>query len=195
MIDEIVEKINNAQKFNEIELQEKCINSVSLDGLFLEFGVYTGTSLEHLSSLTENTFYGFDSFKGLPEDWGTWGKKGTFHLDNVPKGLESNEKIKLIVGLFEDTLPEFVKQHSENIAFVHIDCDLYSSTKTIFHHMKNRFVSGTVILFDEILNYPIYREHEIKAFAEFLEETKFDIECIGNSQKDSNKEKAAFILK
>jgi hypothetical protein len=192
MIEQIEEKVRSASKYNIKDLQKKTIESTSVDGLFLEFGVYQGESIKYLSSLTENTFYGFDSFEGLPEDWGTWMKKGTFHLKEIPD-LQS-EKVKLVVGFFDKTIDKFMQEHSQNISFIHIDCDLYSSTKTIFDKMKNRFVSGTVILFDEIINYPIYKEHEIKAFAEFLEETRFNIECIGNSFLDNNKQRASFIL-
>jgi hypothetical protein len=193
MIKEIEEKVKEAEKYQIEELQKKCIQSSKIDGLFLEFGVYQGKSIKFLSSLTDNTFYGFDSFEGLPENWGNWMKKGSFKIDSKPN-IE-NDKLKLVEGLFEDTIDNFMKEHTQNISFIHIDCDLYSSTKTIFDKMKNRFVSGTVILFDELINYPIYLEHEIKAFAEFLEDTNFEIECLGNSFNDYNKERAAFILK
>lgn len=193
MIDIIEKKINESKKYNIKELQKKSIECSFDGGLYLEFGVYQGHSLTYLSSLTKNIFYGFDSFQGLPEDWGTWGKKGTFRLDDVPNLKSKN--IELVIGLFEDTLDEFLETHKENISFIHIDCDLYSSTKTIFNKMKNRFVPGTVLLFDEIVNYPIYYEHEIKAFSEFLQETQFQIECIGNSFNDQNKERAGFILR
>ena len=39
---------------------------------FLEFGVWTGESLNAWTSINTNAtsrFYGFDSFEGLPEDW------------------------------------------------------------------------------------------------------------------------------
>ena len=39
-------------------------------GLWLEFGVYRGYSVNLIAGYTKNTVYGFDSFEGLPEDWG-----------------------------------------------------------------------------------------------------------------------------
>ena len=39
-----------------------------------------------------------------------------------------------------------------------------------------RFVNGSIICFDEFLDYPSYRDHEIKAFAEFLQKTGFSYE-------------------
>ena len=35
-----------------------------------------------------------------------------------------------------------------------------------------------MIMFDEICDYPDYRNHEIKAFAEFLIDTNSDYECV-----------------
>ncbi len=50
---------------------------------------------------------------------------------------------------------------------MHVDCDIYSSTKTIFDLLASRIVAGTVIVFDEYFNYPGWRHHEYKAFQEF----------------------------
>ena len=56
----------------------------------------------------------------------------------------------------------------EKIAFAHIDCDLYESTKTIFSLIAERIQPGTVLVFDEYFNYPSWRDHEFKAFQEFV---------------------------
>ena len=118
------------------------LSHVTLDGLFMEFGVFEGRTLTHLArSNPEKTFYGFDVFTtGLPESWFCV-PKGGFALSNVPVFNEPN--IKLVVGLYEDTLPSFEKN---TVAFMHIDCDLYSSTKTVFTHFAEHIVSGTVIV-------------------------------------------------
>ena len=76
--------------------------------------------------------------------------------------------VALHKGWFADTLPNFVKDHNEKVAFVHVDCDLYSSTKTIFEFLADTIGPGTVILFDEYFNYPGWRAHEYKAFQEFV---------------------------
>ena len=81
------------------------------------------------------------------------------------------ENVELVKGMIEDTLPEFLKYNQETVAFIHIDTDLYSSAVTILNNLKTRIKKGTIILFDEINDYPDYREHEIKAFAEFLIDT------------------------
>lgn len=67
------------------------------------------------------------------------------------------------------------------IGLLHIDCDIYSSTKTVFNLLKDRLVPGSVIVFDELINYPAYRKHELKAFFEVIAETKKSFEWIGSS--------------
>jgi hypothetical protein len=54
---------------------------------------------------------------------------------------------------------------------LHIDCDIYASTKEIFDNLVDNIVPGTVIVFDELYNYPGAEEHEFKAFQEFLDGT------------------------
>jgi hypothetical protein len=71
-------------------------------------------------------------------------------------------------GWFCDTLPLFLDEHIESVRFLHVDCDLYSSTKTIFSALADRLVSGTIIVFDEYFNYPGWQECEYKAFMEFV---------------------------
>jgi hypothetical protein len=53
------------------QLFKHALREISSDeGLFLEFGVYKGNSINRLAQIKPNvTFYGFDSFVGLPEHW------------------------------------------------------------------------------------------------------------------------------
>lgn len=155
------------------EVHDIAISNIKLshsDGVVLEFGVYKGESINYIAKKLYNyDVYGFDSFEGLPEFWRDGFDKGTFKLKTLPP-VEKN--VKLIVGLFEDTLPKFLETEKRNVAYLHIDCDLYSSTKTIFKYLKDRIVSGTVIVFDEFFNYPGWQNGEFKAFMEFVHEEK-----------------------
>jgi hypothetical protein len=49
---------------------------------------------------------------------------------------------------------------------MNVDCDLYSSTVTVFDLLAERIVPGTVILFDEYIGNPTWRQDEFKAFQE-----------------------------
>jgi hypothetical protein len=112
----------------------------------------------------------------LPEDWREGFPKGSFYTDSLPL---VNYNVKLIKGWFNESLPTFLKTHNDNCAFLHIDCDLYSSTKTIFYNLKSYISPGTVIVFDEYFNYPGWKEGEYKAFEEFTKEYQIDYEYIG----------------
>jgi predicted O-methyltransferase YrrM len=94
--------------------------------------------------------------------------EGDFDVGGKLPKVESNTKLHK--GWFDQSLPRWLDAHPDKIAFVHIDCDLYSSTKTVFDLLKDRFQPGTVIVFDEYFNYPGWRKHEFKAFQEFIAE-------------------------
>jgi len=149
-------------------------------GLFLEFGVRTGGTINFISARKPaQTVYGFDSFEGLPEAWqGFLGGKGTFARTDLPA---VNANVELVKGWFEDTLPRFVAGHDQPVSFIHVDSDLYSSAKTIFQALAPRIRPGTVIVFNEYFNYPNWREHEYRAFQEFCErfEVRYDYACWG----------------
>jgi predicted O-methyltransferase YrrM len=133
------------------------------DGLVLEFGVASGDTIRWLArtpSLRERTIYGFDSFEGLPEPWGCY---SATHFACAIPDVPSN--VELVVGMFDETLPAFLSAHSEPIALLHIDCDLYSSTSYVLQQLTPRIVPGTVIAMDE---YWIVVDQEKRAFDEWL---------------------------
>lgn len=149
-------------------IMDYAVAYITIDGVVLEFGVAKGITARHLiSSVKKDTpIFLFDSFEGLPEDWVGYGpKKGTFKQNVIPVFEEPN--VIVVKGLFEDTLP--ILNLNKNIALIHIDCDIYSSTKTIFEYLNNRIIPGTLLLFDEFYNYPAYEDHECKAFLEWIE--------------------------
>jgi hypothetical protein len=149
------------------------------EGLWLEFGVCSGRTINLISKCTDNTVYGFDSFYGLPEDWGNHQEKGTYTRDgNLPT---VNHNVELVVGLFEDTLDSFLKKYKGPIAYLHLDADLYSSTKFVLDKVCDRIVEGTVISFDEIYNYSEYADHEIKAWVEFCNQNNVSSEWISRT--------------
>lgn len=150
-----------------------------LPGLIMEFGVSTGGYINLMASLVKGrTVYGFDSFEGLPEAWHDC-PKGQFACD--PDKINWAPNVVLVKGLFQNTLGDFFREHNELISLIHIDCDIYSSTKCVFGKSQKRFQTGSIILFDEIYGYggELWRQHEYKAFNEFLKETGWNWECIG----------------
>lgn len=147
------------------------------DGLWLEFGTGSGTTTRMLCEARQKKpVYSFDWFQGLPDAWGDRFQKGAFKFD-PPLDLPSNAHI--ISGLFEESLGPFLREHPEPADLVHVDCDIYSSTKSVLSQLSERLVPGTVIVFDELLYYPGRENHEVKAFYEWLCESGASFEWIG----------------
>lgn len=160
------------------------IEQSSMSGLFCEFGVCEGRTISMIANTWKTkSIYGFDSFQGLPETWertdGSFGQ-GFFSTNGLLPQVPEN--VQLIKGLFSESLPVFCKSHApEKIAFMHIDCDLYSSTKCIFDvlYEHDMFSDRTLVVFDELVNYSTFKDHELKAFYEFLTRSKYTVEWIG----------------
>lgn len=148
-------------------------------GLNAEFGVYKGDSINMLAKLApERTFWGFDSFQGLPEQWTIESKRGAFDVGGKLPKVRKN--VSLVKGFYSETLPKFrVENSTETVAFLHVDCDLYSATREIFEFLGERFRVGTVIVFDEYYNYPDWLRHEHKAWLEFVEEREIKFTYFG----------------
>jgi predicted O-methyltransferase YrrM len=154
---------------------EHALSLAPQGGLALEFGVYSGTTLKTIAGARQGGVYGFDSFQGLPEIWRTGFPAGAFAVDQLPQ-IEGAE---LVVGWFDETLPKFLENHAGTIDFLHVDCDLYSSSKTVFDLAGPRLRPGSIVLFDEFFNYPGWQQHEYKAWTEYVERTgtKFSYEA------------------
>jgi hypothetical protein len=67
------------------------------------------------------------------------------------------------------------------IGLLHIDCDLYSSTRTVFERIGRLVGPGTVIVFDEFYHYFGWEAHEAKAFLEFVTAEKLEIEYLART--------------
>ena len=158
-------------------------------GLNVELGVYNGVTISCLATARPDLeFHGFDSFEGLPEDWDmgqkqvkseAFDRKG--ELPDVP------ENVKLYKGWFNETLPSFLTEALSPISFLHVDCDIYSSTDYSLNLLNDRIVPGTIIRFDELscwrqvfgeaspknksnrVFYTTWKDHEWKALNEWLD--------------------------
>ncbi|MBN8512200.1 MAG: hypothetical protein J0L79_04120 [Rickettsiales bacterium] len=178
-----------AQKLSsDAEVLKAGSDAVTINGLYVEAGVCTGKTINFIAALNPlKKIYGFDSFEGLPEDWVRKDKiiaKGTFAA--VDKGFIPPvlHNVILYKGWFKDSLPVFKESilKDEPIAFLHIDSDIYSAAKEVFDIFGNNIGGGTIIVFDELYNYPGFENHEWKAFQEFLKERKLNAEYIAFNQ-------------
>ena len=144
---------------------------------YLEFGVADGHSFNWW--MTKNTnadsrFHGFDTFTGLPEDFGPY-KKGTFaNSHNIP--AIKDERGKFFQGLFQQTLPGFLKNfNNSNRTVVMMDADLYTATLFTLTSLAPFLKKDDIIFFDEF----VVPTHEFMAYNHFINSYYFDLELIG----------------
>ncbi|MFA5075255.1 MAG: HAD-IA family hydrolase [Candidatus Babeliales bacterium] len=167
---------------SDAEILKYAVEQASqVDGFFLEFGVGVGKTTNFIAALAPfRTLHGFDWFEGLPENWTASLPKGSFAFKEKGKFPPLHANVLLHVGLFEDILPTFKQGWLKNdpIALIHVDCDLYTSTKSIFDNLGNNIQSGTIIIFDEYFGYDGWQEHEFKAFQEFIAASGFSYEYL-----------------
>jgi hypothetical protein len=175
----ILEKIPNLG-MNPLQYVFKVLNFPHKpDTLWLEFGVASGYTINTISCFTKDTVYGFDSFEGLPEDWRDGFEKGHFTRFGFLPVVRPN--VSLIKGWFSNTLPQFLQKQNKKISFIHMDADLYSSTKFVLDTVKDYIDDHCIIVFDELVNYVGFdgEKGELKAFYEFVTENNVKYEWIG----------------
>jgi hypothetical protein len=149
------------------------------DGSALEFGVWNGRSINYMADVRPKaSFFGFDSFEGLPEAWIRGHPIGHFKTDI--SNIKWKDNIRLFIGLFSDSIPEYKTSDDfgKKIEGIHIDCDLGSSTETILDELSDRILTEKpLILFDELYNYQGYEDHEFKAFLNWVNQNnvKFNV--------------------
>jgi hypothetical protein len=177
-----IEQLRNVKVLRGGEYMEYALSHVAVGEKYLEFGVFKGNSINHIAdAIYPKTIFGFDSFEGLPEVWEMGSSdrdkpKGHFNLCGVLPKVRDN--VILIKGFFSDTLSKWVESNNEDISFLHIDSDLYSSAKLILNCLNHLIISGTVIVFDDM--YPWQDESiylnwangEFKAMNEWFNEKK-----------------------
>ena len=181
-----------APVYSTQDLLRLCVLRASDKLPILEFGTGAGhsTRIINTTRLRSQKFYSFDSFEGLPEDW-TMGlnmvwPKGSFGQYGKPPEIPG---VVFMKGRFEESIPRYRENCDLPIGFLSIDCDLYSSCKTIFDLLDDLIVSGTIIYFDEICDwgkaadrYPLWPEGEYKALCEWVCKGNF-VEVLGRNDR------------
>ena len=160
------------------------------DELLLDLGVWIGWSTRLISDACDRTVYGFDTIEGLVEDWQVDDqilvKRGTFSLsepfaqrlirdtgvslhDGLPAAL--GRDVQFIRGSTYDTLAPFLADRpAAPIRFFHMDLDTYESCLHALETCKDRFIEGSILVFDEYL----VTNGEMLAFYEF--QRKYELE-------------------
>lgn len=162
-------------------LLDYALSKISKKGDILEFGVRAGESITYIAQkLKDRTIHGFDSFEGLPEEWeGHAFLKSDFTQNGKIPIVPGN--VILHKGWFDKTISEY--NNSNEIAFINLDCDIYSSTKTVLDELGNKITTGTIILIDDFFNYRNWQQHQYKAFQEFVEKSNIKFEYLAFNGK------------
>jgi Flp pilus assembly protein TadD len=145
--------------------------------LIVECGVYHGFSIKLMSKWSQREIHGFDSFEGLPEQWKAGEPAGSYSTQGQLPSIANH--VHLHPGWFEDTLSGFAENLEIPIALLHIDCDLYSSTRTVLAELGPKLVPGSLVVFDDFLAYEGYEEHEFRAAQEYFESALLSFELAG----------------
>lgn len=141
----------------------------NLPGDILEFGVFKGSSLIRFMtfrSILENNYsrkiYGFDTFNKFPsqkrKDDKKLRKNFTKDAGNPITKKKLNEilldkkfeNFELIEGDVLKTLDKFLKKNPNlKISLLHLDMDVYNSTKFVINKLKDKIVKKGIILIDD----------------------------------------------
>lgn len=147
--------------------------------VYLEFGVCGGSSFFwwlDANQHPDSVFYGFDTFEGLPENWGLMYKQGDMHAE-VPQ--LSDSRATFLKGLFQQTVFPFLTTHRladrPQRKVIHLDADLFSSTLFALTALAPYLRKGDILLFDEF-NTP---NHEFFAWDIFVKSYYVEYKLIG----------------
>jgi hypothetical protein len=149
--------------------------SLQPKGWAVEFGVGSGGTLAMIAAVMP--VVGFDSFDGLPEHWRPGYPRGKF----ATRPVLDMPGTSVVRGLFEDTLPDY--DWPDELGLVHLDADLYSSTKTALSHVGPHIRSGCFVVLDEFYGYDGCEDHEQRAWAEFVERSGVEYDVIGHGRE------------
>jgi hypothetical protein len=199
---EIFDKNDTVENLTHLEFACKLLNREY--NHVLEFGVFFGKTLTLLKNTLSDKFnlFGFDSFEGLPEDWlcfdGTVAGHGvcTKNFFTTNGAIPEIEGVKIYSGWFEDTIKEYLKI-AQPISLLHVDCDLYSSTKTVLYNLNDYIKPDTIIVFDEWYynGDPNFNDHEQKCFFEWVKDFDREFELIEHHCPVSSNEQQIVKIK
>lgn len=116
---------------------------------------------------------GLISFEGLPEDWQSDTKKGTFSTNGTIPTIDDS-RVRFVKGLFIDTLPfqvdaihKIIQDNPNYQIFINMDADLFSSTLYVLSKLERIITKNVMIRFDE---FGVLSENsEFLAFKSFIQ--------------------------
>jgi hypothetical protein len=165
---------NRREKLYQALIEQEQVGSLAID--YFEFGVASGYSFKWWLAHNNNPdsrFFGFDTFEGLPEDFGPFAK-GTMAAALGSLNI-MDPRAGFFKGLFQDTLNPFLDQYKNGKPkLIHMDADIFSATIFTLSQLYKYLNDGDIILFDEFA----VPTHEFMAFKIFTESFYIKYEVI-----------------
>jgi O-methyltransferase len=182
--------VHNIEKYLTLKKVHYLSAVEGLDGDYLEFGVYTGSSFCHSircikslkkiqPSIMKTNFFGFDSFEGfgdlsaedthpfyIGENFDTDFDTDFDTVNKRVKKVSGQIKYKLVKGFFSESLKYGAEFYSiKKIKILFIDSDTYSSSIEAFKFSIPAIQEGSYIVLDDFFSYKGSAEKGIaKAF-------------------------------
>lgn len=130
----------------------QCAEVRDMQGSVAEVGVYKGGTARILANnLPEKRIHLFDTFEGMPPvnpkvDIHKPGDFDDAPLESVQAFLKGKENVKFWPGMFPESA-----QGLEDLSFclVHVDVDIYESTKSVIEFFWPLLVEGGIMVFDD----------------------------------------------
>lgn len=191
----VISKVNpaithNLEKYHVLKKVHYLSAIEDIDGDYLEFGVFTGSSFchsirccEELADINKNVlktkFFGFDSFQGFgnlnKEDDHPFYQDENFStsfskVNNRVESAAKNVAFKLIPGFFSDSLKVGASHFGiEKARIIFIDSDTYSSANEALSFCMPIIQEGTFIILDDYYSYRGSESRGVsRAFNEFI---------------------------
>jgi len=173
---------HSTRRFRETETLYRIAAEKAPTQTWAEFGVGCGRSSRKIAELLDDDgqFFLFDSWQGIPDEWvlspskshrpGSW---------KFPKLKTLDNRMVITDGWFEDTLPY---AFPEQLGFVNLDCDVYSSTRQVLYGCDPFLREGSLLVFDELIGYRYFEDHEWRAVEEWQRDTGKNVEWLGKER-------------
>ena len=189
--------VHNLEKYHTLKKVHYLSTIEDVEGDYLEFGVFTGSSFCHsircchkMARLNPKTlqtsFFGFDSFAGFgtlaeddkhpfytEENFATSLTQVNRRVGRVAKGIT----FQLVPGFFSDSLKDGSGHYGINKArIIFIDSDTYSSASEALTFCLPAVQEGTFVVLDDYYSYRGSEERGVtRAFAEFVEHGRLKV--------------------
>lgn len=139
-----------------------------ISGDYLEFGCYSGATFGAAYRYARRAghparFWAFDSFEGLPSSDDPRDRHPLWRAGNFAAPVEQfvdhcamrgipADRMEVVKGYYSDTLSLASPFHGRlptDIALAYVDCDLYTSTRSVLDFLAPRLKHGMVLAFDD----------------------------------------------